>query len=226
VELAATRVPHIQRRLIERARQVGKPVITATQMLESMTERPRPTRAEVADVSAAVEDGSDAVMLSAETASGRYPVLAIETMAAVISETESWIREAWNPFLRSRAQRGLLPALSKGLAVIADNVDLGLIAVATRSGRTVLALSKSQPDAALLALSDTDAALRRACLYHGVIPVKATDLSGGAAIVRAAEAAALERRLVRRGDMIAVVWDPEWEGGGKGTLATRFHRIA
>ncbi len=225
VELAATRVPHLQRKIIRLARHLGKPVITATQMLESMTEKPRPTRAEVADVSKAVEDGSDAVMLSAETASGRYPVQAVETMAAVIAETEAWVREAPNPFLGTFEGRGLLAALSQGLAIIADNVDLSLIAVATRSGRTVLAFSKTQPDAPLLALSDTDVALRRVCLYHGVHPARAADLSAEDAIVRAAEESALAQGLARHGEMMAVVWDPEWKGGGTGSLAIRFHRI-
>ena len=225
VELAVTRVPHIQRKIIRLARTLGKPVITATQMLESMVERPRPTRAEVADVTKAIEDGTDAVMLSAETASGRYPVLAVETMAAIAAETGLWQREASNPYLGDTHERGLLPAVSQGIAMITDNADISVIAVATRSGRTVRELSKAQPDAALLALSDSAVALRRVCLYHGAYPAYAENLAGEESIVRAAEEAALSQELVRRGDVIAVVWDPEWKGGSTGSFATRIQRV-
>jgi len=225
VELAAVRVPHIQRSILRLSRRMGKPVITATQMLESMTVNPRPTRAEVADVSKAVEEGSDALMLSGETAAGSYPTLAVETMASIIAEAESWIREAPNPYLTGEQGFGLVPALSGALALMADLVDLAVIAVATRSGGTVLRLSKSHPDAALMALTDREATLRRVCLYHGVVPVKVENMEDEEAIVAAAREAAQRNGLARRGATIAVIWDPEWRSARGGSLAVRFTRL-
>ncbi len=228
VELSAMRVPYIQKKLIRLAREQEKPVITATQMLESMTRSPRPTRAEVADVAKAVEDGTDAVMLSGETAAGAYPVQAVETMAQVVSTAESWIREEVNPFLEESRSLGggqLLPAVGQGLALIADTVDLSVIAVATRTGRTVCAFSKMHPDSPLIALSDDDRTLRRAALYHGVFGAKIEDTGDERDIVVSAERAVRGLNLGGEGQMIAVVWDPDWKGGKEGSLTVRFLRI-
>lgn len=225
VEIPAVRVPYIQKQLIEQAREAEIPVITATQMLESMTEKPRPTRAEVADIAKAVEDGTDAVMLSGETASGKYPIQAVTTMSAVVMETESRIREAPNPYLTVSARKKLIPALARGLALISDNVNLAVIAVATHSGRTVCALSKTHPDAPILALSHCESTLRRVSLYHGVHPCKLNNTEDAGDIFNAAKQAAQALNLAQKGDTIALVWDPEWQGGTQGSLATRFGRI-
>ena len=154
VELPPEQVPIIQKRVIQRAALWRKPVITATQMLESMTENPRPTRAEVSDVANAILDGTDAVMLSGETASGRYPREAVAMMVRIIVEAETSMAQM--PPVASRRENhhySVAETICESIAHAAEDLHIGAIAVFTESGNTARMLSKHRPRAAILAFS-------------------------------------------------------------------------
>jgi len=176
VELGAEKVPLIQKRAIELTNQRGKIVITATQMLESMITNPRPTRAEASDVANAVLDGSDALMLSGETASGRYPLLAVRTMAAIICEIESSTR--FQRINDSNAARmdlllggGTASAVAASASVAARQMKAQVIACVTESGGVARLVSEFRPTAALLAFTSRREVYNRLGLYWGVEPV-------------------------------------------------------
>jgi pyruvate kinase len=168
VEMAPERVPTIQKQIIDRANAVSKPVITATQMLESMTHSPRPTRAEASDVANAVTDGSDAVMLSGETAIGEYPLEAVRMMDRIAREAEQRIA----PRLHLDGLRRSTPLAFCTAAVhLAEEIGAAGLAALTRSGHTAQTLSGLRPSMPILALCEDDASARRLCLWHGVVPL-------------------------------------------------------
>ena len=173
VEVPPEKVPAIQKHIIRRAADFRKPVITATQMLESMVENPRPTRAEASDVANAIYDGSDSVMLSAESASGRYPVAAVAMMATIVSETESQIR--MDPPPRAQRARGtrlsVAETICECMAHSTQDLDLAAIAIFTESGATARLLSKYRPEPPIYALSPYQAVVNRATLLWGTYPV-------------------------------------------------------
>ena len=146
VEMAPEKVPVIQKHVIRRAAQWRKPVITATQMLESMIENPRPTRAEASDVANAIFDGTDAVMLSAETASGHYPRESVSIMARIVVEAECNMGDFTHP-RRRREHRGLSVAetICESIAHAAEDLPMGAIAVFTETGNTARMISKYRP---------------------------------------------------------------------------------
>ena len=150
IEVSAEVVPVAQKRIIDRANFFGKPVITATQMLDSMTRNPSPTRAEASDVANAVLDGTDAVMLSGETAIGRYPVAAVEAMDRIIREAETLP----------------MPAVT-----LVRDIEADALAAHTRSGRTAQILSKLRPPSPIFALTERQAIARRLALWRGVVPL-------------------------------------------------------
>jgi len=174
VEVDLALVPILQKRIIRLCNQHRIPVITATQMLDSMERESRPTRAETTDVANAVLDGSDAVMLSGETAIGRFPVEAVATMSRIAHEAErilTPIRHA-DPqsFPRTRAL-AVTEAVTLGAARAAEHLAVDVIAVATHSGRTALSVSRQRNRIPILGLTDSPEAARRMCLYWGVTPV-------------------------------------------------------
>ncbi len=171
VEVAVEKLPLIQKKLIAEANRKGKVVITATQMLESMVKSPKPTRAEVSDVANAVLDGSDALMLSAETAVGRYPIRAIETMARIVRETEESVFY-WN-LRKLQDMRASDPteALAEGAVITAEKIGAAAIAVFTASGRTALCVSKFRPRAKIFALTPELSVQRKLMLCWGVLPL-------------------------------------------------------
>ena len=143
VEMSPEKVPVVQKQIIARAREFRRPVITATQMLESMTENPRPTRAEASDVANAIFDGSDAVMLSAETATGKYPIEAVSMMARIIREAEGSIQEYPRPATQERLK---IPETVAELVCHASReLHMRLIAVFTHSGFTARLISRYRP---------------------------------------------------------------------------------
>ena len=172
VEVELARVPLIQKDLIARSNDSGKPVITATQMLESMVESPVPTRAEVTDVANAVFDGTDAIMLSGETSVGRYPVDAVKVMAEVAAEAEDDL-----PYEQMivEKRRHLVPqtddAISYNACQTAQQIGAGLIVAFTESGSTAGRVSRYRPKARILALTPGDDVLRRLTLRWGVTPM-------------------------------------------------------
>src|SRR5579862_2857029 len=167
VEMNPERVPVVQKNIIARAREFRRPVITATQMLESMTENPRPTRAEASDVANAIFDGSDAVMLSAETASGKYPVEAVSMMARIIAEAEASIQEFPRP-TNAQEQLKVAETVAELVCHASRELHMKLIAVFTHSGFTARLVSRYRPLVPIIAFSPEAETRRRMALIWGV----------------------------------------------------------
>lgn len=203
VEMSPERVPVVQKAIIARAREFRRPVITATQMLESMTENPRPTRAEASDVANAIFDGSDAVMLSAETASGKYPVEAASMMARIICEAEESITD----FARPTTQEKLKVAETVAELVCHASRELHMrwIVVFTHSGFTARLISRYRPLVPIVAFSPDAQTRRRMALIWGVRPLSIPDLRKVDQLAEISEKRLLQEKLVRKGDVIAVV---------------------
>jgi pyruvate kinase len=169
IEVSAEVVPVAQKRIIERANFFGKPVITATQMLDSMTRNPRPTRAEASDVANAVLDGSDAVMLSGETAIGRYPVASVEAMDRIIREAETLSVPATST--KGMRRRTQAHAVCDAAVTLVRDIEADALAAGTRSGRTAQILSKLRPPSPIFALTERETIARRLALWRGVVPL-------------------------------------------------------
>ena len=167
LEVPLERVPRLQKEITRRARSVGRPVIVATQVLESMRQEPRPTRAEVSDAANAVDDGVDAIMLAGETASGAYPVKAVETLDAIIRDAEV-LPPAAIPFVGSLMHAEHGRALCEAAVKLADRGHAAAIVAVTREGNTARMLAALRPNARILAATDSDRVARRLMLYRGV----------------------------------------------------------
>jgi pyruvate kinase len=203
VEMSPERVPVVQKTIIARARHFRRPVITATQMLESMTENPRPTRAEASDVANAIFDGSDAVMLSAETASGKYPVEAVSMMARIIEEAEA---SDWQPPRRVPMEKLKVPETVAELVCHASReLHMKLIAVFTHSGFTARLVSCYRPSVPIIAFSPEADTRRRMALIWGVMPRHIPDVRKIDGLAAISEKRLLEELLVRKGDVIGIV---------------------
>lgn len=191
VELPVESVPPIQKRLVRKCRAAAKPVIVATQMLESMIESPMPTRAEVSDVATAIYEGADAIMLSAESAAGRYPVEAVQTMNAVARSVERdatyrEVIEASRTVQRQTVADGIVAAARE----IAESTDISAICCYTQTGKTVALIARERPRVPIIALSPETVALRRLCLVWGVHTVHSDEVDRfKMAVVNAARAA-------------------------------------
>jgi pyruvate kinase len=203
VEMNPERVPVVQKTIIKRAREFRRPVITATQMLESMTENPRPTRAEASDVANAIFDGSDAVMLSAETASGKYPVETVSMMARIIEEAESSITEFPRPVPQERLK--VAETVAELVCHASRELHMKLIAVFTHSGFTARLISRYRPLVPIIAFSPEEETRRRMALIWGVHPQTISDVRKVDGLASVAEKRLLEERLVRKGDVIGIV---------------------
>jgi pyruvate kinase len=207
VELPPEQVPAIQKHIIRRAAEFRKPVITATQMLESMIENPRPTRAEVSDVANAVYDGTDAVMLSGESAVGKYPVEAVSMMARIVVDAEHHIKEA--EFTDRRMQRrthlSIAETICEATAHASDDLDLRGIALFTESGQTARKLSKYHPSAPIFALSPVEVTINRLNLLWGTTPIHCPKVTSTEALVECAERLLAEGGYVKPREVIAIV---------------------
>jgi pyruvate kinase len=172
VEVSAEEVPPIQKRIISLCNKCGIPVITATQMLESMIQNPRPTRAEASDVANAILDGTDAVMLSGETAAGKFPVTSLQTMHRIVNLTEKKIRTVnWqNRRRKADQQYSISSAIGYSACQAADLVDAVMIVCLTQSGTTARMISRYRPSQPLIAVTHTEWSLRRLNLVWGVRP--------------------------------------------------------
>jgi len=206
VELSPEKVPMAQKRIIRMANERNKWVITATQMLESMTDHARPTRAETSDVANAIIDGTDAVMLSGETSVGRYPVGSVRMMDRIARETEkafpSGVHTAPS---RHRPAAGIPDAISLAACTAADSLGLTAICAFTKSGFTAGLVSKHRPTVPIIAFTHDPAVQRRLCLYWGVtariLPLK----KHAEAMIQAMEEQLLRERIVRKGNKVAIV---------------------
>jgi pyruvate kinase len=203
VEMSPECVPVVQKNIIARAREQRRPVITATQMLESMTENPRPTRAEASDVANAIFDGTDAVMLSAETATGKYPVESVAMMARIIEEAEAGIHEFPRPATTERLK--VAETVAEAVCHASRELHMKLIAVFTHSGFTARLVSRYRPLVPIIAFSPEAATRRRMALFWGVMPRTIVDVKKIDALPALAEKRLLEERLVRKGDVIGIV---------------------
>jgi pyruvate kinase len=222
VEMSLERVPVVQKLVIARAREALLPVITATQMLESMTEHPRPTRAEASDVANAVFDGSDAVMLSAETAAGRYPVQSVEMMDAIVREAESHIAHFSRPH---RSARVSVPdAVADLICHASEELNMKVIAVFTETGSTARLISKHRPRPPIIAFSLNQETRRKISLYWGVQPRTCVLVRDVEDMAAHAEKRLLEERLVKRGDVVGIVAGTPFGIGGTTNLV-KFHVV-
>jgi pyruvate kinase len=203
VEMRPERVPVVQKMIITRAREFRRPVITATQMLESMTGNPRPTRAEASDVANAIFDGSDAVMLSAETASGQYPVEAVQMMARIIEEAEKSIREFPRPSMQEQLK--VAETVAELVCHASRELHMKLIAVFTHSGFTARLVSRYRPLVPVIAFSPEAETRRRMALIWGVMPAEIKNLKDIDSLAFISERRLLEEKLVRKGDVIGIV---------------------
>lgn len=203
VEMSPERVPVVQKTIIARARELRRPVITATQMLESMTENPRPTRAEASDVANAIFDGSDAVMLSAETATGKYPVEAVGMMARIIEEAEGSIHEFPRPAVGEKLK--VAGTVAELVCHASRELHMKVIAVFTHSGFTARLISRYRPLVPIVAFSPETETRRRMALIWGVRPAKIQEMRKVDGLAKVAEQRLLEERLVRKGDVIGIV---------------------
>jgi pyruvate kinase len=221
VEMKPEMVPVVQKQIIVRASEARRPVITATQMLESMTQNPRPTRAEASDVANAVFDGSDALMLSAETASGAYPVEAVRMMDHIIR-----VAEANNPHvLRPKpAQFNIAETASELICHASEELQMKVIAVFTESGFTARLVSKHRPRRPIIAFSTIQETRRRLSLYWGVVPRTIRKVQNIEELVQYAEKRLLEEHLVKRGDVVGIVAGTPLFVGGT-TNFMKFHVI-
>ncbi len=202
VELPAEDVPVLQKRLIATANRLGIPVITATQMLDSMVDSPRPTRAEVSDVANAIFDGTDAVMLSNETAVGQFPVEAVATMARIAMRTEKeQLRQVTEEFSKSHT---IPNAISQAVGQISKQLNASAIMTLTRSGATARNVSKFRPKAPILAVTPLVDVSRQLQLVWGVNPLLVVDLPSSRQTFQAAMNVAQESGLVRDGDLVVM----------------------
>jgi pyruvate kinase len=206
VEVPPEKVPVIQKHVIRRAAAWRRPVITATQMLESMVENPRPTRAEASDVANAIFDGSDAVMLSAETASGKYPRESVSIMSRIVVEAEASMADFVQP-RRRREHRGLSVAetICESIAHAAEDQPMGAIAVFTETGNTARMISKYRPNAGIYAFTHVVSVVHRLNLYWGVHPVRCRIARSAEQMVSMAEQELLRRGQLKPGDVLGVV---------------------
>jgi len=205
VEIPTERVPSVQKRVVRVCRLMGKPVIIATQMLESMISSPRPTRAEASDVATAIYDGTDAVMLSAETASGEYPVEAVAIMDKIAADVEKdplyrKVMDAEHPDPEKNSSDAITAAASE----VAGTISAAAIVNYTTSGGTTLRTARERPAVPVLCLTEYLAVARRLQLSYGVYPVHTKDVDNFADMVKKACALAIENKLADKGEKLVI----------------------
>ncbi len=205
VETPLAHVPLLQKMLIARSNRAGKPVITATQMLRSMVDSPRPTRAEVADVANAILDGTDAVMLSEETASGRFPVESLETMVRIAEDAETaFPYDTWRPRIVETGVTSLPEAVADAACTLADDIGAAAIIACTQSGNAARLLARHRPEHTILALTPLLETYRRLALVWGVIPLRIEMPESTDELMDRIPALAVSTGLVRPGDRIVI----------------------
>ena len=205
VEISAARVPILQKKMIRKGMQAGKPVITATQMLDSMMRNPRPTRAEVSDVANAVFDGTSCVMLSGETAGGKYPVEALSAMVGIITEAEQSIHY-WNRFMKRQivAASNINDAITHTCCLTARDLDAKAIVAATDSGHTARMIARFRPACPVAAMTTREKVRRQLAICWGVIPFLTGEVNSTDRIFSLAAEVAVKEGLVEHGDTVVI----------------------
>ncbi len=220
VEIPLEQVPGLQKTLIRRANRMGKPVITATQMLRSMVDAPRPTRAEAADVANAVLDGTDAVMLSEETASGKHPVGALRYMTRIVTSAEEAFPH--DRYLGLTPGSGVSESVAHAACVLADHLGAAAVVAPTSSGRTAAQVSRFRPRRPVIAVSPNETTVRRSTLYWGCEPVRTGPPEADEDVVELAVRAALAEGRVNAGDLLVVTaGHPFWVPGSTNMIRVR-----
>lgn len=205
VEIPAEEVPLVQKMLISKCNGVGKPVITATQMLDSMIRNPRPTRAEASDIANAIMDGSDAIMLSGETASGKYPVQALQTMDRIAVRTEESLN--WPEIEKKRIPnqaRTTTEAISHATCTTAQSLGAAAVITATQSGSTARMVSKFHPHAPIVAVTPSEKVFRKLLLVWGVYPLISPEYKSTDILIESAITTALQAKYIKNGDLVVL----------------------
>ena len=204
VEIDFTEIPAIQKNMIAQCVAAGKPVITATQMLDSMIENPRPTRAEITDVANAIYDGTSAIMLSGETAAGRYPVEAVQTMDAIARKTESHTDDARLLGLRCRNRMNITAATAHAACTTAKDIGADAILTVSQAGITAQMVSSFRPETTVVALLLEEQVQRQMALYWGVEPITMPRAENTDQLVELAVQSAEKAGLIRHGDLVVI----------------------
>ena len=204
VEIPTEEIPIAQKMMIKKCNDLGKPVITATQMLDSMMRNPRPTRAEVTDVANAIYDGTDAIMLSGETAAGKYPVEAVKTMATIAKRTEETLK--YNELLRNKKVKDVTVTNAISYATCTTSIDLNAKAIITftTSGHTARMVSKFRPQCPIIATTEDEGVIRRLALVWGVYPVKVSHVGNTDEVVANSIKSAKENNYLDNGDLVVI----------------------
>jgi len=205
VECPPEDVPAIQKRIVRKVRHAGKPIIVATQMLESMIESPSPTRAEASDVATAVYDGTDAVMLSAETAAGKYPVEAVTIMNRICEKTEA--DETYHRIINSDRpdiESDAADAITAAAHQVAHTIRAACVVNYTTSGSTTLRMARQRPAVPIMCLTQNNNVAHRLCLSYGVHAIHVTDVTDTGSAVRKASALAIAQGLAKKGDRLVL----------------------
>ena len=229
VETPAEEVPFHQKRIIRLCNEAAKPVITATQMLNSMVENPRPTRAEASDVYNAILDGTDAVMLSNETAAGKYPMIAVETMAriAVIAEQSIWsnrlqLRQIQRP--DTEGNQAISDAISQATCQIAEALNSKAIVTSTLTGYTSRRVAKERPQTPILCVTPNETTFHRMALVWGVTPLLIPEFHTIDEMINVVVNAAEEAELVSTGDSLVLIAGVPFGVGGQ-TNFLKIHTV-
>jgi len=205
VEIPAEEVPLVQKMMIKKCNQASKPVITATQMLDSMQRNPRPTRAEASDVANAIFDGTDAIMLSGESAAGKYPVESVLTMARIAERAESALAHREILAKQSEAQpTTVTEAISQSVAISALDLNAKAVITCTESGYTARMVSKYRPKAPIIAVTPSEQVIRKLCLVWGVQPVLGVSAQTTDQMFEIAVDAGLKSGMVEMGDLVVI----------------------
>ena len=217
-------MPIIQKDIIKKCNAVGKPVVVATQMLESMTTNPRPTRAEVSDVGNAIIDGADAIMLSGETAGGKYPVEAAAMMNQIARRIEESL-EYKEIFLQKGMHRkySQTDAIAHATVQLCYELNAAAIITPTRSGYTTRIVSKYRPKAPIIAFTQGENVARHLTLRWGVYPIPGTPWLDILQMIEYSSSSALEKGFVKKGDLVILTAGMQYGEGG--TSSIRLHKI-
>lgn len=205
IEIDEEDVPILQKEIIKKSNKLGKPVITATQMLDSMIRNPRPTRAEVSDVANAILDGSDAIMLSGETAIGKYPLESLEMMIKIINKTET--SQHYNPIFQKREElmeNTITRAISAAACEVAYKINAKTIISSTQSGHTARQVSRNRPDSIIIGASPYEYVVRQLMVSWGVIPLKTKFAGNIEEIIQEAIDATKENKYIKNGDTVVI----------------------
>ncbi|MBN1958495.1 MAG: pyruvate kinase [Desulfuromonadales bacterium] len=227
VEISPEKVPLIQKGIIRQCKSAGKPVITATQMLESMISNPRPTRAETSDVANAILDGTDAVMLSGETAAGKYPIEAVEVMVRVAQDVEADPQlktHVFQPVNNPEGAPCLTEAIGQAACHVAENVGAKAILAFTQTGSTAALVAKYRPNLPIIAVTPSKIVRRRLALYAGVHVVRVNIEGNTEAQIDRVNHAVLEKGWLHAGDLVVLTMGSPLSDPGTTNLM-KVHRL-